>query len=50
MFSSKLLNTISKVVPHLELLQNIAYIPYVAEYNHLAYLTFGSWYLPLPYP
>ena len=47
-FPSKFFNL--KVILHLQLLQNIGYIPYVVQYNHIAYLTLNSLYLPLPYP
>ena len=39
-----------KVIFHLQLLQNIGYIPCVVQYILWAYLTTNSLYLPLPHP
>ena len=39
-----------KVALHLQLLQNVDYIPSVVQYIFLAYLTPSSLYLPLTHP
>ena len=41
---------ILKVTFHLQLLQNVGYIPPCCTINCSAYLTHNSWYLPFPLP